>query len=925
MGALAGVVLAGSLAGCIVKPTPVAPGGRVVQYSARRIELAGGLRVVLERAPDFGVAGAVLMVGAGSGDEHPSKAGLAHLTEHVVAEAKHDGWSLIDRVRRLGVRANAMTSWDETTYYALDDAGALEDLITALDGVLTEPTAGVDEALLERERRAVLNELRLRTENGTPGQAAGWLMAATFAAGHPYGRPVAGTAESLSTITLDDVRAFAAAHYRPDRSTLVVSAPLPLEETQALVQRIMTRTGRAAAGPWPSRGRTDAGGVRATRASFEIRAADVPVPMLWVGWWVPPSTGATAATVPLLEGILQASYWREVSQRDGDIAGVEPSLVRGSAASLLAVAVTLKQATHPERSARVVADALSARVQDFEAIKRYVAAKHVYADEDLLSRALRLAWSAHHVGEPTFLRTLDERIVLQSWDDVRGYADAFLGPERAHVVLVRPGAAPPLRTVSAPAAAPAPPLLPAVSTGSAAPPLPLPAARTRTRDAVSEKRPPLFDNVQTRTLSNGLTVIMLPRAGSPFHTAMLGFRGGAAQATPPGVLVAARWGRRWTTMSPDVLGLQYRYQLTADSTLEVLQSTGSDVALTLKLLGEHVGHETFWPPQQFLDLLEVFEREERTPASLFERAFSHAFFGDHPLGRRPTVAEIQRISATDVLRWVHRVRRPRNAALVIVGDFDPAEAVRSAQVQLGNWGDDAGATPEVSMPSPVESRPRTQDDDGRLVVQDRPGSLKATLRLRCWLPRFAPDKLAARAIFEESIERTLMSELREQLGASYDVSTRTYLLRGGVAYYELEADADYERLAAALRSARELFRRPSAAFEDPVRFEQLEIPGHPAPPPRHARSRGHAVRALEPGLAAGRGRSDSGASSPGPRRRGSRHGRSLRGDLDPRRARRCGQGARCLARVREVKMRRGALCVHAHIRGAPRSRITWRA
>ena len=179
----------------------------------------------------------MLIVGAGSGDEQPSRSGLAHLTEHVVAEAKHDGWSLAERVRRLGVRANAMTSWDDTTYFALDDAGALEDLVAMLNVILTEPTAGVDEAMLERERRAVLNELRLRTENGTPGQAAGWLMSATFAAGHPYARPVAGTPESISAITLDDVRSFAAAHYRPDQSTLVVSAPLPLDEIQALVQR----------------------------------------------------------------------------------------------------------------------------------------------------------------------------------------------------------------------------------------------------------------------------------------------------------------------------------------------------------------------------------------------------------------------------------------------------------------------------------------------------------------------------------------------------------------------------------------------------------------------------------------------------------------------------------------------------------------
>ena len=245
------------------------------------------------------------------------------------------------------------------------------------------------------------------------------------------------------------------------------------------------------------------------------------------------------------------------------------------------------------------------------------------------------------------------------------------------------------------------------------------------------------------------------------------------------------------------------------------------MAQTLTFLGQQVAHETLWPPQQFLDLLEVFEREEKAPASLFDRALARSFFGNHPLGRRPMVDEIQRITAADVLNWVHQVRRPRNAALVIVGDFDPAEAVRSAELQFADWGDGADAPAAVSMPTSNRVGARAQDDGDRLVVQDRPGSLKASLRLRCSLPQFTADKLAAHAIFEEAIERTLMSELREQLGASYGVASRTAVMRGGVAYYELEADADYERLAAALRSARDLFRRPSAAFEDPVRFDEL--------------------------------------------------------------------------------------------------------
>src|SRR4051794_28421904 len=174
---------AGGLAtihGCIIKKPPVAPRSSVVRYATRQIELGDGLRVVLETAPDFGTAAAVLMVDAGSADEPAGKAGLAHLTEHVVFEGLHGGVSLAERQRDVGSAVTATTGWDGTTYYAGDAVDALDQLVTFMNGVLTEPMAGVDQTTFERELRAVANERRTRTEEGTPGQAIGWLMAAAF-------------------------------------------------------------------------------------------------------------------------------------------------------------------------------------------------------------------------------------------------------------------------------------------------------------------------------------------------------------------------------------------------------------------------------------------------------------------------------------------------------------------------------------------------------------------------------------------------------------------------------------------------------------------------------------------------------------------------------------------------------------------------
>ena len=436
------------------------------------------------------------------------------------------------------------------------------------------------------------------------------------------------------------------------------------------------------------------------------------------------------------------------------------------------------------------------------------------------------------------------------------------------VVLVRPA-------TGRPAAAPGPAasreaaLQAAASLPTATPPATPPApaeSRSRALSTMGDGRR-LVANLQTRTLSNGLTLIMLPLPGSPFHTALLGFRGGTAQATPPGVLVAARWGRWHETASPEEWGLLYGYELAADTTREVLQSTGSDVSLTLKLLGEQVNHETSWPPRRFLDLLGVFEREEQAPATLFVRAFDRAFFGNHPLASRPTANDIQHITAADVLTWIHRVRQPRNAALVIVGDFDPNQAARSAEQHFADWGESAEKLPEFSLPTSIERQPARSDDE-RLVVQDRAGTSSASVRLRCWLPPIKPDKLGAHGIFKEGIERELRERLRGELGASYSVSGRFTSLLGGGVYYEIDADADYERLAAALRVARGALSAAARRVRGrrAVRTAAVRSPTHQGP--GHARRRSPTVPLLEHGLAARHRGSLRGASSPGPRRRG---------------------------------------------------------
>ena len=88
----------------------------------------------------------------------------------------------------------------------------------------------------------------------------------------PYGQPVDGLERTVDAITLDDVRAFHAAHYRPSNASLVVAgdfdeATLPARAGGALggVEAGPAAAARRAAPPWPARAAPGASSIARAR------------------------------------------------------------------------------------------------------------------------------------------------------------------------------------------------------------------------------------------------------------------------------------------------------------------------------------------------------------------------------------------------------------------------------------------------------------------------------------------------------------------------------------------------------------------------------------------------------------------------------------------------------------------------------------
>src|SRR6202045_2957144 len=199
----------------------------------RRTTLPGGLRVVTEYIPSVRSASVGVWVGVGARDEGRSVAGAAHFLEHLLFKSTptRTAVEIAQAVDAVGGELNAFTAREHTCYYAHVLASDLElaiDLVA--DVVLNGRCAAADGEL---ERDVVLEEIAMRDDD--PEDALGDVFLSALFGDHPVGRPVIGTAESVSAMTRAQLHSFHMRRYTPERMVVAVAGNVDHDDVVAMV------------------------------------------------------------------------------------------------------------------------------------------------------------------------------------------------------------------------------------------------------------------------------------------------------------------------------------------------------------------------------------------------------------------------------------------------------------------------------------------------------------------------------------------------------------------------------------------------------------------------------------------------------------------------------------------------------------------
>jgi predicted Zn-dependent peptidase len=200
--------------------------------------LDNGIRVLSHEMPDHRSASIGIWVENGSRHEAEPENGISHFLEHLLFKGteRRSAADIAEEMDAVGGVINAFTAKEHTCYYAkvLD-----ENLPLAID-LLTDIflNSKFDEQEIERERSVILQEISQAED--TPDDYVHDLFSLDLFQDHPIGRPICGTAATVTRFTREDIVRFFSSRYRPRR--VIVAAAGHLRH-QDIVSEMAARLG----------------------------------------------------------------------------------------------------------------------------------------------------------------------------------------------------------------------------------------------------------------------------------------------------------------------------------------------------------------------------------------------------------------------------------------------------------------------------------------------------------------------------------------------------------------------------------------------------------------------------------------------------------------------------------------------------------
>ncbi|MBI2328453.1 MAG: insulinase family protein [Chloroflexi bacterium] len=206
--------------------------------------LANGLRLVTTTMPHTRSVSISFFMGVGSRYETEAQAGVSHFIEHLCFKGtskRATAKEISVAIEGVGGALNAGTDKELTVYWSKVARPHFTLALDVLVDILLH--SKFDPVDIERERQVIIEEINMC--NDSPSQRANLLIDELLWPGHPLGRDIAGSKESMSAITREMMLDYLEGQYLPDNVVVAIAGNIKHQEAvTALSQAAADWTGR---------------------------------------------------------------------------------------------------------------------------------------------------------------------------------------------------------------------------------------------------------------------------------------------------------------------------------------------------------------------------------------------------------------------------------------------------------------------------------------------------------------------------------------------------------------------------------------------------------------------------------------------------------------------------------------------------------
>jgi predicted Zn-dependent peptidase len=207
----------------------------VSQPAIVRDVLPNGLRILTERMPHVRSVSIGVWLARGSRHEPQARSGIAHFVEHMLFKgtATRSAEDIAQTIDSIGGQMDAFTAKEYASYYikVLDEHLPLA--VDVLSDIVMRPAFSRED--IEREKKVVLEEIKMVED--TPDDLVHELFTEAFWQGHPLGRPILGTRETVESLTQDSLRDYFGTSYSAPNLIVAAVGNIDHERVRDLVMR----------------------------------------------------------------------------------------------------------------------------------------------------------------------------------------------------------------------------------------------------------------------------------------------------------------------------------------------------------------------------------------------------------------------------------------------------------------------------------------------------------------------------------------------------------------------------------------------------------------------------------------------------------------------------------------------------------------